>query len=227
MNDNEVKAIARHEITLNLDELLDSVRKLLKDNGTFAMVHRTERLMDILEVFRKYNIEPKTFDYYVEIIQRKNIELYNQYIKTKKEKTTPEEQLPPVQSVQQNEQDVPKAQVNNYAKYNDKTQDVKSDIASNNVIVKIVLFVIALVFAYWVNKTVVFNSKCENFKALLKEITSFTVCRLFTQAVSLGMMNLAVIIHMNDILMKVIANIVVIILNYVFSKLFVFKKTDK
>lgn len=90
-----------------------------------------------------------------------------------------------------------------------------------------VAFVIALIFAYWVNKTVVFNSKCENFKALLKEITSFTVCRLFTQAVSLGMMNLAVIIHMNDILMKVIANIVVIILNFIFSKLFIFTKKDK
>lgn len=89
-----------------------------------------------------------------------------------------------------------------------------------------VAFVIALVFAYWVNKTVVFNSKCESVKALLKEITSFTVCRLFTQAVSLGMMNLAVIIHMNDILMKVIANIVVIILNFVFSKLIIFKNKE-
>ena len=90
-----------------------------------------------------------------------------------------------------------------------------------------VAFVIALIFAYWVNKTVVFETKCENFKSLLKEITSFTVCRLFTQFVSLGMMNLAVIIHMNDILMKVIANIVVIILNFVFSKLIIFKKDKK
>lgn len=90
-----------------------------------------------------------------------------------------------------------------------------------------VAFIIALIFAYWVNKTIVFDSKCENFKDLIKEITSFTTCRLFTQAVSLGMMNLAVIINMNDILMKVIANIVVIILNYVFSKLFIFKNNKK
>ena len=59
INKNDYLTLARHEITLNLDELLDSVRKLLKDNGTFAMVHRTERLMDILEAFRKYSIEPK------------------------------------------------------------------------------------------------------------------------------------------------------------------------
>lgn len=58
-NKNDYLTIARHEVTLNLDELLDSVKKLLKDNGTFAMVHRTERLLDILEAFRKYGIEPK------------------------------------------------------------------------------------------------------------------------------------------------------------------------
>ena len=33
-----------------------------------------------------------------------------------------------------------------------------------------VAFVIALIFAYWVNKTIVFDSKCENFKALIKEM---------------------------------------------------------
>lgn len=88
-------------------------------------------------------------------------------------------------------------------------------------------FVVALIFAYWVNKTIVFNSKCENFKALIKEITSFTACRIFTQIISLGMMNLAVIIHMNDVLMKVIANIVVIILNFILSKLVIFKKDKK
>ena len=59
LNKNDYLTIARHELTLNLDSLLDSVKKLLKDNGTFAMVHRTERLLDILEAFRKYGIEPK------------------------------------------------------------------------------------------------------------------------------------------------------------------------
>lgn len=59
INKNDYLTYARHEVSLSLDELLDSVRKLLKDNGTFAMVHRTERLLDILEVFRKYGIEPK------------------------------------------------------------------------------------------------------------------------------------------------------------------------
>lgn len=89
---------------------------------------------------------------------------------------------------------------------------------------EIFAFIVALIFAYWVNKTIVFNSKCENMKALLKEMASFTSCRIFTEIISIGMMNLAVIINMNDVIMKVIANIVVIILNFVLSKLIIFKK---
>jgi len=85
-------------------------------------------------------------------------------------------------------------------------------------------FIIALIFAYWVNKTIVFNSKCNNIKELIKEIVSFTSCRIFTQIISLGMMNLAVIINMNDLIMKVLANIVVIILNFILSKLVIFKR---
>lgn len=92
---------------------------------------------------------------------------------------------------------------------------------------EIFAFILALIFAYWVNKTIVFNSKCENFKALIKEMISFTSCRIFTEIISIGLMNLAVIIHMNDVIMKVIANIVVIILNFILSKLIIFKKKDK
>ncbi len=87
-------------------------------------------------------------------------------------------------------------------------------------------FIVALIFAYWVNKTIVFDSKCKNVKALAKEIFSFTSCRIFTQIISLGMMNFAVVIHMNEIIMKIIANIVVIILNFILSKLIIFKKVN-
>ena len=90
---------------------------------------------------------------------------------------------------------------------------------------EIFAFIVALIFAYWVNKTIVFESKCENIKALIKEIFSFTACRIFTEIISIGMMNFAVYANINDILMKVIANIVVIILNFILSKILIFKKT--
>lgn len=92
---------------------------------------------------------------------------------------------------------------------------------------EIFAFIVALIFAYWVNKTIVFDSKCENFKALIKEISSFTACRIFTEIISIGMMNFAVYANINDIIMKIIANIVVIILNFVFSKILIFKKTKE
>lgn len=59
INVNEGKAIARHEITLKLEEVIRNASYLLKNNGTFAIVHRPERLMEIFKFMQKYNIEPK------------------------------------------------------------------------------------------------------------------------------------------------------------------------
>lgn len=63
LNDNSVKAIARHEISLSLDDVLKSASYLLKNGGIFAMVHRTERLVEILDIFRKFSIEPKRIQF--------------------------------------------------------------------------------------------------------------------------------------------------------------------
>lgn len=58
-NKNDYKTIARHEVNLNLEQLLKISKKLLKNGGTLGLVHRPERLIDILLIMRKYNIEPK------------------------------------------------------------------------------------------------------------------------------------------------------------------------
>ena len=58
-NDNIEKVIARHEVEITLSELMVIVKKLLKNNGNFAIVHRTDRLMEIFSEFRKSNIDPK------------------------------------------------------------------------------------------------------------------------------------------------------------------------
>lgn len=63
LNDNEYKTIARHEIKLNLSQLLNISKKLLKNGGSLAIVHRPERLIDILEEMRKNNIEPKRIQF--------------------------------------------------------------------------------------------------------------------------------------------------------------------
>jgi len=53
------KMIARHEVMINLSEICNCAKKVLKDNGRLTMIHRSDRLIDILMEFRKNNIEPK------------------------------------------------------------------------------------------------------------------------------------------------------------------------
>ena len=58
-NENKKKIISRHEITATLDDFIKVSSELLKDKGEFYMVHRPERLVDILSIMRKNKIEPK------------------------------------------------------------------------------------------------------------------------------------------------------------------------
>lgn len=58
-NENVEKLIARHEIEASLNDFLNISYDLLKDNGILYMVHRTERLVDILFELRKNKLEPK------------------------------------------------------------------------------------------------------------------------------------------------------------------------
>ena len=53
------KMIARHEICINLDEVCHSASLVLKDNGTLSMIHRTDRLIDVILCMKNNNIEPK------------------------------------------------------------------------------------------------------------------------------------------------------------------------
>ena len=58
-NENNKKLISRHEVTANLEDFIKVAKNLLKVKGEFYMVHRPERLVDILYFMRKYKIEPK------------------------------------------------------------------------------------------------------------------------------------------------------------------------
>ena len=62
-NKNNIKKIARHEETLNLSNLLKISSYLLKEKGNFYMVHRTERLIEIIEELKKYNLTPKCIQF--------------------------------------------------------------------------------------------------------------------------------------------------------------------
>ena len=62
-NPNPYYAIARHEIHLQLDDVFNSASKILKMNGKIAMVHRPDRLMDILDSMRRHRIAPKRIQF--------------------------------------------------------------------------------------------------------------------------------------------------------------------
>lgn len=59
LNQSDYKTIARHEITLNINQICAIAKRLLKNDGILGIVHRPERLTDILIAMRENNIEPK------------------------------------------------------------------------------------------------------------------------------------------------------------------------
>src|SRR5574344_2497606 len=59
LNKNNVKSVARHEILLKLNDIMLLSRKLLKNGGNLVLIHRTDRLIEIIESMKKNNIEPK------------------------------------------------------------------------------------------------------------------------------------------------------------------------
>ena len=63
LNDSDIKTVARHEVHMNLSDVFKISKKLLKNNGSIAMVHRPERLIEIIEEMKKNNIEPKRLQF--------------------------------------------------------------------------------------------------------------------------------------------------------------------
>ena len=95
----------------------------------------------------------------------------------------------------------------------------------NNATSNIIAWIIGATFAYITNKLYVFNSKVNTKIELLKEILYFYGCRLLTLIIDEAIMIVTVDkFGWNALLMKIIANIIVIILNFIFSKILIFKK---
>lgn len=59
INDNQIKSIARHEILITLEDIVKISKKLLKNNASLVLIHRTERLAEIISVLKENNLQPK------------------------------------------------------------------------------------------------------------------------------------------------------------------------
>ena len=64
------KKVARHEICINLSEICECAKKVLKDNGSFSIVYRSDRLIELIDEFRKHGIEPKKVKFVYEKVDK-------------------------------------------------------------------------------------------------------------------------------------------------------------
>ena len=89
----------------------------------------------------------------------------------------------------------------------------------------VIAWITAVLFAYVTNRTWVFRSEVRGVKAICKEMASFFGCRLATGIVDwLAMYVFVELLTVNDVFVKISANILVIVINYMASKLIIFKK---
>lgn len=95
----------------------------------------------------------------------------------------------------------------------------------DEVVSNVIAWFLSVLFAYVTNKIYVFESKSVEKNVLMKEIVSFFGCRLFSGIMDIILFSICVkAIHMNDMIAKIIISVLVVILNYIFSKLIIFKK---
>lgn len=89
----------------------------------------------------------------------------------------------------------------------------------------IVAWVLAVFFAYVTNRRLVFDSQVRTARGILIEITMFFLFRILTGVLDIVIMYIFVdVYHFDDVIIKTASNIIVIILNYLASKLIIFRK---
>ena len=93
------------------------------------------------------------------------------------------------------------------------------------ILANVLSWICAIIFAYITNKKFVFNTTTSNKKEEVKVFSMFVSSRITTLLIELAFMFITVkVILINDKIAKVVAQFIVIVLNYILSKLFVFKK---
>ena len=90
----------------------------------------------------------------------------------------------------------------------------------------IIAIITAVIFAYVTNRKLVFNSTASNAKEIFAEMIKFFSARFVTMIVEfLGFMLLFNVLHIPNLISKISITVLVVILNFFFSKFFAFKKT--
>ncbi|MFN1920103.1 GtrA family protein [Clostridioides difficile] len=97
-------------------------------------------------------------------------------------------------------------------------------ILFNFMVANALAWILAVLFAYVTNKFFVFESKRIEIRFVFKEFLSFVSFRLLSGVVEMLIMYVMIdLLFVNDVIVKIFTNIVVIVLNYLFSKMIIFK----
>ena len=97
----------------------------------------------------------------------------------------------------------------------------------NYLIANAIAFVAAVIFSYWANRSFVFENKVHGAGAVIKQFFVFFATRLLSFAIEELLMFLAVdVVKLGELIAKIPVAVVVVILNYVFGKLIVFRRSD-
>lgn len=95
----------------------------------------------------------------------------------------------------------------------------------NNIVSTIIAWFVAVIFAFVTNKIWVFKSRSKVMSEQMRELISFFGCRALTGVLDVAIMAIAVdCMGWNGILWKLISNVIVIVLNYIASKFWIFEK---
>ena len=84
INENEHKAISRHEIKLSLNELISNAKRLLKPVGLLYFIHRTHRLVEIIKALDKNNFSIKKIIFIYSAQNNKSTMMFVEAVKGKK-----------------------------------------------------------------------------------------------------------------------------------------------
>lgn len=98
-------------------------------------------------------------------------------------------------------------------------------LSFNEHISNIISWILAVAFAFVTNKVFVFESKAKEKKTVIKELISFVTARLLTLGIEEIILFVGCnLLNIDALIVKMIAQVVVIVSNYFLSKLFIFKK---
>lgn len=89
----------------------------------------------------------------------------------------------------------------------------------------IIAWILSVIFAFFTNKIIVFNSKNKDKNQITYEVISFLVARLLSLIFDMVLMIFMIdVLKLDELITKILVNIFVVIINYIFSKFIIFRK---